>query len=360
MPLVSTTAPAKTITQSEFDNLVRWNPKKGAKGHVESFFLKWNLDPNPASSREQMFPYRAFWLKFTLLDPTENRFPTQADVWAVAFDPGEGAHVAVKNSFTPKDWEAERGLCYMRFGGSELRHNQSAGEVIGSKQIIRWDISWSPRVVGVRHLTYDWMYRKSFPKNKMVSPHPDMRVTGWVEVNGQRVTFSEAPGMQGHNWGVDHPSKWVWAHCNAFSSSGRSVFEGVSSPVKLGPLGKRWLTILYAEYDGEPILINNVRALLKTKTNLEGLRWEFDGTNGTHQLRGWFEAPAEHFAGLNYHNPDGTIVHCLNSKIANGSVELLRKNGRKMSLLDTWNVEQGAALEIADKGNTHGVRIIIS
>jgi len=359
MPLVSTKAPTRTITQSEFDNLVRWTPQKATKGHVESYFLKWNLDPDPAAPADEIFPYRAFWLKFTLLSATEGRFPTQGDVWAVAFDSTNGEHVAIKNSHPPSEWDAEKELCYMRFGDSVFRHNKSSGEIRDQKKVIRWDISWTVRPVGVRQLTYEWMYRKGFPKNKMATPQPDTRISGWVEVNGQRVTFSDAPGMQGHNWGVQHPSQWVWAHCNAFSSTGRAVFEGVSSPVKLGPVGQPWLTILYAEHEGEPILINQVRSLFKTQTNLDGLRWEFDGANKTHRIKGWFEAPPDRFAGLNYHNPDGTIVHCLNSKVADGAVQIYRRKGREEVLLDTWTVNKSAALEIAKTGDTHGVRIIV-
>lgn len=40
--------------------------------------------------------------------------------------------------------------------------------------------------------------------------------TGWIEWNGQRYSFTDAPAYGEKNWGGAFPKKWFWLNCNAF------------------------------------------------------------------------------------------------------------------------------------------------
>jgi tocopherol cyclase len=40
--------------------------------------------------------------------------------------------------------------------------------------------------------------------------------TGWVEWNGKRYTFANAPAYSEKNWGGAFPTRWFWLNCNAF------------------------------------------------------------------------------------------------------------------------------------------------
>ncbi|HEY9626390.1 MAG TPA: tocopherol cyclase family protein [Coleofasciculaceae cyanobacterium] len=40
--------------------------------------------------------------------------------------------------------------------------------------------------------------------------------TGWIEWNGQRYDFCDAPAYGEKNWGGAFPQKWFWLNCNAF------------------------------------------------------------------------------------------------------------------------------------------------
>jgi tocopherol cyclase len=40
--------------------------------------------------------------------------------------------------------------------------------------------------------------------------------TGWIEWNGERYTFSQAPAYGEKNWGGAFPQKWFWLNCNVF------------------------------------------------------------------------------------------------------------------------------------------------
>ncbi len=40
--------------------------------------------------------------------------------------------------------------------------------------------------------------------------------TGWIDWQGQRYEFSEAPAYMEKNWGGAFPQKWFWINCNSF------------------------------------------------------------------------------------------------------------------------------------------------
>ncbi|MBW4583256.1 MAG: tocopherol cyclase [Tildeniella nuda ZEHNDER 1965/U140] len=40
--------------------------------------------------------------------------------------------------------------------------------------------------------------------------------TGWIEWNGQRYDFENAPAYSEKNWGGAFPQKWFWLNCNSF------------------------------------------------------------------------------------------------------------------------------------------------
>ncbi|NJL40451.1 MAG: tocopherol cyclase [Leptolyngbyaceae cyanobacterium SM1_4_3] len=40
--------------------------------------------------------------------------------------------------------------------------------------------------------------------------------TGWIEWNGDRYSFTQAPAYSEKNWGGAFPQRWFWLNCNAF------------------------------------------------------------------------------------------------------------------------------------------------
>ncbi|CAI8599814.1 unnamed protein product [Vicia faba] len=52
---------------------------------------------------------------------------------------------------------------------------------------------------------------------------------GWIEWDGERIEFEDAPSYSEKNWGGAFPRKWFWAQCN--------VFEGDSGEVALTAAG---------------------------------------------------------------------------------------------------------------------------
>lgn len=59
--------------------------------------------------------------------------------------------------------------------------------------------------------------------------------TGWIECDGKRHDFHDAPSYSEKNWGGSFPSKWWWVVCNTFD---------IPDPVALTTVGPSVLVIM--------------------------------------------------------------------------------------------------------------------
>ena len=341
------------LSPAEHDALVRFQPQQ-EQAHTESLFIKFNL---PGSRQ-------AFWLKLTFLRRTFGRRESLVEGWAIAFDaPESGTHVAVKNTWPTTETKIQYDCLYVKTPGALWQHGATEGRLSDPKSgaAIAWELSYETQHEGFRHLAKRWMYERAIPKTKACSPQIDTRFSGWVEVNGQRVEIDHAPGMLGHNWGGAQGEFWTWAHCNLWDESSFDgvVFEGVTSRVKFGPVTTPLLTISHVRFPGERLTLNGWGAMYRTASHVEGLAWTVEGANRDRRFRAKFWAPAERFVGVDYHDPDGRVAHCLNTKIADAELTLWARTGAGWEVMLEARSERAAALEIGDRESTRGVRTYI-
>ncbi len=333
-----------SITDSHTANLVRWDPTR--PGVYESHFFKANLP------EEQL----ALWWRFTILH-SRSAAPV-FQLWSIVFDLSPaGRSFAVRESFTPAQVRIDRETLETRYGVSTLRHGASEGRLDRAGHTVEWDLQWTIPEHAFHHFPYPAMYTGAVPKTKLSSPVLDGRFSGQVVLDGRRVSFQEAPGMQGHNWGTKNADHWVWVHCNAFRGAPGAVFEAVSSRIALGPVDSPQLTILHFEDAGRRTTINGPAELVRAQSRLDGLTWRFRNHRGDAGLEGWFGAEADRFVGLPYDNPDGPGVTCLNSKVASGELRLLTRVGGVWRLERVLEADSVAAVEIGTRGDTAGVPV---
>ncbi|XP_078176751.1 tocopherol cyclase, chloroplast / vitamin E deficient 1 (VTE1) / sucrose export defective 1 (SXD1) [Carex rostrata] len=116
----------------------------------------------------------------------------------------------------------------------------------------RWEYSTKP-VYGWGDVTVKQMstagWLAAFP---VFEPHWQVCMagglsTGWIEWDGERFEFENAPSYSEKNWGGGFPRKWYWIQCN--------VFEGTSSDVALTAAGGlRKLSGLSEEYESPSLI----------------------------------------------------------------------------------------------------------
>lgn len=98
----------------------------------------------------------------------------------------------------------------------------------------RWEYSTRPLygwgdVGSTQKSTAGWL--AAFP---VFEPHWQICMaaglsTGWIEWDGERIEFDNAPSYSEKNWGGAFPRKWFWVQCN--------VFEGASGEIALTAAG---------------------------------------------------------------------------------------------------------------------------
>ncbi len=312
------------------------------RGHVESWFLKAN-DPRGR---------RALWLKWTVWAGDRDPRIAVAETWAVAFG-AEKSHVATKTSVPFEQARFDRRVIDATVDGCHLTSRTARGRVESGGRSIAYDLTIEPRQAPYLFYPARWMYTGPIPSQKTVTPVPDASISGHLEIDGERWTLEGWPGMIGHNWGR-HTELYVWGHCNAWDDGDDVVLEGASARVRTGGVLLPLRTGLMVRHHGTSYPLTDLRSVARNEATLTPRRWQFRGRGPRVELKGEMWAESDDFVGLFYTNPDGVILHCLNSKIAHAEVTL-SVSGRAPRVLRSSR----AALEIGTLDAHHGVRMYV-
>jgi hypothetical protein len=316
----------------------------GGHGHLESWFLKAN-DPRGR---------RAVWLKWTIWAGTRAPGSAVAEAWAVAFGTARAGHVATKTTVPFEAARFSRDGIDATVDGCTLTRESARGRVESGGRVIAYDLRVEPIGSPLVHFPARWMYERALPKQKILSPVPDARVSGTVEVDGERWQLDAWPGMIGHNWGTQHTESYAWAHCNAWDDGDDVVLEGFSGRVRMGGVLLPPATMISVVHHGSVYRLSDLRSVSRNQGSISPRRWRFRARSRRIDVTGELWADTEDFVGLFYPNPDGTICHCLNSKLAHAEITL-RVEGRPPRTLRS----ERAALEIGTLDPNHGVRMYV-
>ena len=330
---------------------VRYPGRAAQHGHVESYFVKAN-DPK---SR------RALWLKSTIYASDRDPRAAVAEAWAIAFDGDAHGHVAVKSTVPFERARFGRRGLDVEVDACVLTKASARGALETAERKVEWDLRFESRGAPLIHFPRASMYEGPFPTSKLVSPMPDLRVSGDVVVNGERWTLDAWPGLLGHNWGRRHAFLYGWGHCNVWGPADGThdptedlVLEGVSARVKVGPVLAPMTTLLCVRYRGVRYDLNSIADLVRSSGSVSVRRWHFRGGNSLCKIDGELWGETDDFVGLHYENPDGTLCYCLNTKIASARIELTVRGRAPLFLYS-----RAAALEIGTQDPAHGVRMYV-
>jgi hypothetical protein len=320
------------------DNALRAaSPGSAAQGHVESHFLKAN---SPDGTR-------ALWIKFTSLLPQQ-----VGELWAIAFAERGAKIRALKRSVPLARQHYQSDPFRLVLPDGELSHDATHGD-LGE---LRWQLRYAGRAPTFRPFPLPWMYRGSFPRSKSLTPSPDARFDGWFEAFGERWQVDGWRGCQGHNWGASHAHAYAWMHSNVLSErpDGPPLegawFEALTGRVRLGPVLLPFMTVAGITLEGRLHHFAGPRALLASEVALDTRSARFTVRRARARLQ--VELRADHFAGLRYHDPNGSELACLNSKLAQGRITL--DHAGRQRVLYTHQ----AALEIGTREPGHGVELL--
>lgn len=283
------------------DNFPVWDGR--ASGHYEVYFLKFN-DPGRKI---------AAWIRYTLLSPRHG--PAVAEVWGFFFDRDDpGRNLAVKDTYPATELALGKDPL-VRISSSVLRHGEAQGKAGKNGRDMVWQLRWDGTGQCLYHFPYRWMYRAPFPRTKVLSPWPDARVSGTLEVGGRSYRFDGAPGQQSHLWGSGYADRWTWCHCNAFDEED-AVLEALSARIRIGPVRLPPLTIFLLNFRGRLYRLNSLGSMVHNRSRSNLGRWEFEGKGENVAIRGEVAVDPRFMLGAGYTGPSGEKRWCHNSKVA--------------------------------------------
>ncbi len=316
------------------------------RGHVESYFFRLN---SPDSKR-------ALWLKATAFVPRGKPEGSTAEAWVIAFTRG-GKPTALKSSIPLKE------AVFPREGEDELNidtndftvsNNRLSGKWENGKHEISCDLKMQVHENPMELFFHKKLYTMRFPKTKLVTPAPVATFDGEYVVDGERVEVKGWKGMGGHNWGSEHTPVYVWCQINSWDGNEDIVFEGVTARARMGRRLTPSMTIVTIKAEGETFSFNGPIRMFLNRGLIGPMKWNFSAGDDIEGVSGEVVASPAESAGLYYRNPDGSVIHCLNSKLASAKLALKRP-GKPETILTS----NQAALELGSPDKCYGVEMLV-
>jgi hypothetical protein len=320
----------------------RWNDLQwqGQPGHYEVYYVTFT-DPVTGVG---------FWIRYTMVAPLPDtgEAPT-CSLWLMAMDPKDpGANVGEKVSFPAAELTAESNPFRLRIDGSLLTDNGMSGAFERDGRRFEWELAWEPRLPAYGHV-HPALRAAKIAKTILFLPHPDVEISGHVDLDGRRIAVDRARGGQAHLWGSKHATRWAWAHCNDFVDVGgtrREAFvDGVSVFVprlgrEIGPS-----TPVVARVGEEDVLSIGPVAVQRNESEFDLTSWRFEARGRRHKLVGQVRANKEDLVGVTYHDPDGELAYCYNTEVADMSLDLFER----AAPWDSWRKTE----ELQSDGRAH-------
>jgi hypothetical protein len=326
---------------SEIDNRPRWNDRPGR-------YEVWFLTMSHPEGRN------GYWIRYTLRVPPDG--PGEPRLWFARFDRQDpsrtfGINGAPSSSdSTEPEWAfgSRVGLvppgappdvrgAVISLGDATFGPGEAIGSISGAGHDVRWDLTWPTGQPTFRLLPAP-LYRGRLAPTRPVTPNPDTRFSGTIEVDGEKEELEEFPGQQGHVEGTRHAERWAWASCTAFGDQ-RFAFQAISAQSRRARLLTPFATFAAVRLEDRWVRFRSV-----SRDRSWGLgTWRLSMVSRRYRLEGQITAPREAMIRARYHDPDGTPRWCHNSEVASSRLLL-------------WERRTGGWQEVADlesDGTTH-------
>jgi hypothetical protein len=304
----------------------RWNSLQwdGQPGHYEVYYLTLT-DPGTGVG---------FWIRYTMVAPLpETGEEATCSLWFMAMDPANPLeNVGEKVSFPASALKAEVEPFRLLINDSALTDRGMSGSLERDGKRYAWDLSWQPRLPAYGHV-HPALRAAKLAKTILFLPHPDVEVSGSIDMAGRRIEVAGARGGQAHLWGAKHATRWAWVHCSDFAGTDGSArsdtfVDGVSVFVprfgrELGPN-----TPVVARVGGQDLLSTSPLAVQRNPSEFDLESWRFEARAGRRKLVGSVTARKEDLVGVTYHDPDGELAYCYNTEIADMRLEVYERRSR--------------------------------
>jgi hypothetical protein len=235
---------------------------------------------------------------------------------------------------------------------AHLDAHGAAGTAAAEGRTAAWALTFAGGEAPLRHLPRAWLYRAPLPRTKLESPQPGVHVSGWVEIDGQRLELDGWPGTTGHNWGSEHAATWVWLHGTGFPDARGAWLDVALGRVRIGPVLTPWVANGAIRFEGgQRVAVGGLGRRAEVDAAPGRLEATLRGPGGL-RLEITAEAPPERTVAFTYTDPTGGGHDVLNCSVAalNARVEWGTSRPR------AFVTDHGGAYELGlPAGAPHGV-----
>lgn len=305
--------PTSNAVANFSDNLCRWDGQSA--NHYEVWFITLN---HRASQR-------GFWFRYTVESPA-NSAP-RAAIWAAAFNRrNPESNIGLKREYAIEQFAFEgREDFSLRISDSLFSASRASGSVDSDSHSISWDLSFTPNPKTYHHVT-PAINRLSRPSSFICSPNLDTRYSGTISIDEQEFALEDEPGCQSHLWGRKHVNEWVWVHSNAFENHPGTVFEGLAARQRRARRTLPPIQSLYLRHRGEEYRFVRLRLAEQWQRKLGIGYWSFSAMNRNIYIEGTAQCRLRDMLQVEYADPDGERLYCINSEVASMKIRLFRRD----------------------------------
>ncbi|MFP5261416.1 MAG: tocopherol cyclase family protein [Blastocatellia bacterium] len=317
------------------DNLCRWDGR--STNHYEAWFLTLN---HRASGR-------GFWFRYALESPSGSE--PRAALWAAVFNRRDPeSNVGLRREYAIEQFAFEgREDFSLKISDGLFTASRATGRVDSEGHSIAWDLSFTPNLKTYHHVTRA-INQLARPSSFVCSPNLDTRYRGTIIVGGEELALEEEPGCQSHLWGRKHANEWVWVHSNAFENHPGTVFEGLAAGQRRARRAFPPIQSLYLRHHGEEHRFLRLRLADQWQHKLGIGYWSFSAMNRSVYIEGSAQCRLRDMLQVEYKDPDGDRLYCVNSEVASMKIRLFRRtHGLRWRHVETIKASNTAHLEHA-------------
>lgn len=331
--------PASKTAANFADNLCHWNGQSA--GHYEAWFLTLN----------HCAAKRGFWFRYAIEIPLESRKlrEPRAELWATAFD-----RAAPERNFCLKSSAEINRFAFtgaeqfsLKIGDAVFAPSRATGRVADAEHALAWDLSFTPNQTTYQHIPGK-LNLLARPVSHVCSPNLDVRFSGTIIEDGREIILEDEPGCQSHLWGRKRVDEWIWVHSNAFEKYPDTVFEGLAARQRRA--GRQLLPVnsLFLRHRGEEHRFIRLRFAEQWQQNHGIGYWSFSAMNTRIYIEGAAQCRLRDMLQVEYVDPDGEPLYCLNSEVANLKIRIFRRtHGLRWRHIETIHSHATTHLEHA-------------
>jgi len=322
-------------TEARFPNVAE------KAGHYESFYIKACRPGGGLGA----------WIRHTVHKrPGEEM---SASVWFTLFDAEADGPVATKITMPESELSVPTGG-YIRVADATFTPSGAQGSIATDALEARWDLSLEDANEPFHHLPYDFLYGAPLPKTKFLSPYPNARWSGTLEVAAREIELDGWPGMVGHNWGAEHAERWVWIQGAGFEGDDADGWYDMAvGRIKIGPWTTPWVGNAMLCLDGERHRLGGFDRIRSTRVSESPTSCDFELAGKGISVKGRVGSERKNFVAWIYADPVGPEHNTMNCSISDLELTVERDGEPSRRL----SVTGAAAYEFGTRDKDHGIPV---